>query len=146
MLTTKEEAAVFAAKFVDDLNVLLRARMDVHNMIGSNENSIIRRIMLHNAGFLEAMQRSGAESAAALGKLPPELRHMLERDPPEGIYAWYTDGYNHGFKTCTTGSRTPGPCSRASALTDATTAPRTPCRGRHSRMYTPAPHASTRTI
>jgi hypothetical protein len=96
---TTEEADAFAKKFMDDVNALFLARSMDGKLLDTIQNSIMQKVLLFEAGYLEAMRKSGFEAAHALGRLDPRLADYLLRETSEEVYEIYTEGFNHGVRT-----------------------------------------------
>ncbi len=99
LVRNKEEARVFAQKFEEDLAVLVKSRTVDGVCCGLNEQTIMQKALLWHAGFIEGMRQSGLEIVQSLGKLRPHMAYMLERESADDIYAFYTDGVNHGIRS-----------------------------------------------
>jgi hypothetical protein len=99
LVRNKEEARVFADKFQQDIGLVIRTRTVDGVSCGLNEQMIMHKVLLWNAGYMEALRTSGLEIVRNMGKLPPTYEYLLERESPEDIYEFYTDGFNFGIQT-----------------------------------------------
>lgn len=99
LIRTKEEASAFAQKFQEEIAAIVKAHTVDGVSCGMNEQTIMQKVFLWNAGYLEGMRKSGLEIVASLGKLRPGMEYLLERETPDDIYEFYTDGFNFGIRT-----------------------------------------------
>lgn len=99
LVHSKEEASAFADKFHREITVLIQTRTIDGVSAGLNEQMIMQKVLLWNAGYMEAMRKSGMEIVYSLGKLRPSMEYLLHRETLEEIYEWYTDGFNFGIQT-----------------------------------------------
>ena len=98
LVHNSEEARAFIQKFQGDLAELVISRTTNGGCCGLNEQSIMRGLLLWNAGYLEGMRKGNLEILASMGRLNPNMAFLLDRETTEDIYDRYTAGFNEGIK------------------------------------------------
>jgi hypothetical protein len=97
LVHNSEEARAFIQKFQEDLATLVISRTTNGGCCGLNEQSIMRSLLLWNAGYLEGTRKGNLEILASMGRLQPGMAFLLDREMPDEIYDKYTAGFNEGL-------------------------------------------------